>query len=104
MLVNCVYYFGHFSQLAWPWSRLRNRRTITAQDTRYAYINVAYQCPERRYFSVREAAAYLGLSPKTVYAWAEQHVMPAYKLGRVWRFDKAELDDFVRRRTGNGFV
>jgi excisionase family DNA binding protein len=51
---------------------------------------------EQRYLSVLETAAYLGLSPKTVYCWAEKGTMPAYKVGRVWRFDKAELDRFVR--------
>jgi excisionase family DNA binding protein len=59
---------------------------------------------EQRYLSVAETAAYLGLSPKTVYAWAEKGAMPAHKVGRVWRFDRTELDDFVRGQRPNGFV
>lgn len=59
---------------------------------------------ERRYLSVSETAAYLGLSPKTVYAWVEKKTIPGYKVGRVWRFDKTELDDFVRGRKREGFV
>ena len=51
---------------------------------------------EQRYLSVTDAAQYLGLSPKTIYVWAEAAKIPAYKVGRVWRFDKAELDAFVR--------
>lgn len=51
---------------------------------------------EQRYLSVAQTAAYLGLSPKTVYSWVEKGAMPAYKVGRVWRFDKTELDQFVR--------
>jgi excisionase family DNA binding protein len=51
---------------------------------------------EQRYLSLRQTAEYLGLSRKTVYGWAENNRMPAYKLGRVWRFDRAELDQFVR--------
>lgn len=51
-----------------------------------------------------EAAAYTGLSPKTIYAWAEKGAIPAYKVGRLWRFDKIELDDFVRGRKREGFV
>jgi excisionase family DNA binding protein len=51
---------------------------------------------EQRYLSVQDTAKYLGLSPKTIYCWAEKGAIPAYKVGRVWRFDRAELDDFVR--------
>jgi excisionase family DNA binding protein len=65
---------------------------------------VASRNLEQRYLSVAETAAYLGLSPKTVYAWAEKGAIPAYKLGRVWRFDKTELDDFVRGQRRDGFV
>jgi excisionase family DNA binding protein len=59
---------------------------------------------ERRYLSLSEAASYLGLSRKTLYAWAEKQGIPAYKVGRLWRFDKVELDDFVRGHSRNGFV
>jgi excisionase family DNA binding protein len=59
---------------------------------------------EQRYLSVLDAAAYLGLSAKTIYAWAERGAIPAYKVGRVWRFDKLELDEFVRGQKGNGVV
>ena len=55
---------------------------------------------EQRYLSVAETAAYLGLSPKTVYSWAEKGTIPAYKVGRVWRFDRTELDKFVRGQGG----
>jgi excisionase family DNA binding protein len=61
-----------------------------------AYICVVDHAIEQRYLSVAETAAYLGLSPKTIYCWAEKSAMPAYKVGRVWRFDRTELDDFVR--------
>lgn len=63
-----------------------------------AYVSVMSHGIEQRYLSVGETAVYLGLSPKTVYSWAEKGIMPAYKVGRVWRFDRAELDDFVRRK------
>ena len=60
---------------------------------------------EQRYLSLVHTAKYLGLSPKTIYGWAEGGTIPAYKVGRVWRFDKAELDTFVRRKTQReGFI
>jgi excisionase family DNA binding protein len=49
----------------------------------------------RRYIDLKEAAIYLSLSPKCLYEWAASGQIPAHKLGRVWRFDIAELDKFV---------
>ncbi|GEM_PF-259973 len=51
---------------------------------------------ERRYVSLKEISVYLGLSPKTLYIWAEEGRIPGYKFGRVWRFDKEEIDNFVK--------
>jgi excisionase family DNA binding protein len=60
---------------------------------------------EQRYLNVTDTAKYLGLSPKTIYGWAEKGTIPAYKVGRVWRFDKTELDVFVRGKTQQeGFI
>lgn len=65
-------------------------------------INVAADTIEQRYLSVSQTARYMGLSPKTIYAWAEKGAMPACKVGRVWRFDKIELDEFVRSQGAKG--
>lgn len=51
---------------------------------------------EQRYLRLHDAATYLSLSPKTLYAWSERGAVPAYKLGRLWRFDREELDRFLR--------
>ena len=51
---------------------------------------------EQRYLSLNQAAVYLGLSPKTLYKWAELDQIPAHKLGKLWRFDLQELDAFVK--------
>lgn len=51
----------------------------------------------QRYISLADAAEYLGLARKTLYTWAERGTVPAHKVGRLWRFCRAELDDFVCR-------
>ena len=68
----------------------------------HAYTSVVNHAIGQRYLSVAENAAYLGLSAKTVYGWAEKGAIPAYKVGRVWRFDKTELDHFVRGQMPHG--
>lgn len=51
---------------------------------------------EQRYLSLKELSVYLSLSPKTLYTWAEEGRIPSYKFGRVWRFDKEEIDHFLK--------
>jgi len=51
---------------------------------------------ESRWLSVDEIAAYLGIKPDTVYKWIERRSMPAHKLGRLWKFQATEVDEWVR--------
>lgn len=49
-----------------------------------------------RWFSVDEIAAYLGVKRDTVYKWIDRKQMPAHKVGRLWKFRKEEVDQWVR--------
>lgn len=51
-----------------------------------------------RWHSVDEIADYLGVSKDTVYRWIVDRSMPAHKIGRLWKFKKAEVDAWVRDR------
>ena len=50
---------------------------------------------EERWLSVEEIAAYLGINRDTVYKWIIRKNMPAHKLGRLWKFRKDEVDNWV---------
>ena len=52
---------------------------------------------EDRWLSVDEIAAYLGIKRDTVYKWIDHKDMPAHKVGRLWKFKKVEVDEWVRR-------
>ena len=56
---------------------------------------------EQRFFSLKQIAIYLGMSSKTIYIWAEEGRIPAYKFGRVWRFDREQIDLFVKGNRGH---
>ncbi|WP_109486993.1 helix-turn-helix domain-containing protein [Occallatibacter savannae] len=44
-----------------------------------------------------EAALFLGgLHPKTVQRMARRGQLPAYRIGRYWRFRASELDEWLR--------
>jgi len=49
-----------------------------------------------RWLSVEEIGAHLGVSKDTVYAWIGKRHMPAHKVGRLWKFQKAEVDAWVK--------
>lgn len=49
-----------------------------------------------RWLSVDEISKYLGVSNDTVYRWIDRHKMPAHKMGRLWKFKKDDVDDWVR--------
>lgn len=51
---------------------------------------------EDRYWSIGEACTYLGVSSETVYKWIEKQNLPAHRIGRLWKFKKDELDEWVR--------
>jgi excisionase family DNA binding protein len=52
---------------------------------------------EDRWLSVHEIADYLGVRPDTVYKWIPRKNMPAHKVGRLWKFRKEEVDQWIRR-------
>jgi len=49
-----------------------------------------------RWLSVEEIAEHLGVKRDTVYKWISRKGMPAHKAGRLWKFQKDEVDQWVR--------
>jgi excisionase family DNA binding protein len=49
-----------------------------------------------RWLSVEEIADHLGVSKDTVYAWISKKSMPAHRVGRLWKFQKTEVDQWVK--------
>jgi len=48
------------------------------------------------WLSAEDIAGHLGITKDTVYAWIAEKRMPAHKIGRLWKFQIAEVDDWVR--------
>jgi len=42
-----------------------------------------------------QAARYLGVKERTIYFWAQQGKLPAFKMGSVWRFRRSDLDRWL---------
>lgn len=54
----------------------------------------------REVMDIRQAAEYLGISPDTLYKYASESFIPAFKLGNRWRFKKSRLDDWMDQQSG----
>jgi len=44
---------------------------------------------------VEELAAYLKLKKQTIYNWLHKNKITGIKVGRVWRFDKRDIDRWL---------
>ncbi|MBI4904784.1 MAG: helix-turn-helix domain-containing protein [Acidobacteria bacterium] len=51
---------------------------------------------EDRWLSVDEIAGHLGIKRDTVYKWVGERGMPGHKIGRLWKFNKGAVDEWVR--------
>ena len=51
-----------------------------------------------------QAAAYLGISPRTLAVWKStgRYQLPVCKVGRLAKYRKSDLDAFIARRTVGG--
>ena len=49
----------------------------------------------REVMDIRQAADYLGISGDTLYRYASEGFIPAFKLGNRWRFKRSLLDAWM---------
>jgi excisionase family DNA binding protein len=45
---------------------------------------------------VDEIADHIGVVKASVYRWIERRGLPAHRVGKLWKFKKDEVDDWVR--------
>jgi excisionase family DNA binding protein len=53
----------------------------------------------REVMDIRQASDYLGISPDTLYKYASEGFVPAFKLGNRWRFNRSRLDEWMDRQS-----
>ena len=46
-----------------------------------------------------ETCRYLKVAPRTLYRYIKDKRVPAFKLGKDWRFVKSELDQWLRKKS-----
>jgi excisionase family DNA binding protein len=58
------------------------------------------QMAPREVMDIRQASEYLGISGDTLYRYASEGFIPAFKLGNRWRFKKTLLDAWMDEKSG----
>ncbi|WP_260705546.1 helix-turn-helix domain-containing protein [Edaphobacter flagellatus] len=58
------------------------------------------QAAPREVMDIRQASEYLGISGDTLYRYASEGFIPAFKLGNRWRFKKSLLDAWMDEKSG----
>jgi excisionase family DNA binding protein len=53
----------------------------------------------REVMDIRQASEYLGISPDTLYKYASEGFVPAFKLGNRWRFKRSRLDEWMDQQS-----
>ena len=64
------------------------------------WMKTATQPAPREVMDIRQAAHYLGISADSLYRYASEGVVPAFKLGNRWRFKRDLLDRWMERESG----
>ena len=49
-----------------------------------------------RWLSVEEIAKHIGVTKDSVYRWIEKRGLPAHRVGKLWKFRREEVDEWVR--------
>ena len=49
-----------------------------------------------KWSTLKEVQEYLGVGRETILQWIAKRNMPAYKVGRLWKFKLSEVDDWIR--------
>ena len=58
------------------------------------------QIVEDRWLSVDDIKEYLDIKCDTAYKWISGKHMPAHKVGRLWKFRKEDIDEWMRSGGG----
>ncbi len=60
------------------------------------------QLEVREVMNIRQAADYLGISADSLYKYASENSIPAFKLGNRWRFKRSLLNSWMEQQSFAG--
>jgi excisionase family DNA binding protein len=72
--------------------RILGRKEVqkTEQQTAQNEVNVSQE-----FFSIQDLSRYLGIKASTLYVMVEERNIPHYRVGKLIRFRRSEIDDWM---------
>lgn len=58
---------------------------------------------EGEILTIRQVADYLKVTERTIYRLAGAKKIPAFKVGGTWRFSRADIDNWIKQQSLEGF-
>jgi len=55
--------------------------------------------PKSELMTAEETCSYLKITSRTLYRYLRSRQIPAFKLGKEWRFVRSDLEQWIRDRT-----
>ena len=55
--------------------------------------------PKSELMTAAETCRYLRITSRTLYRYLQSRQIPAFKLGKEWRFVRSDLEQWIRDRT-----
>jgi len=55
--------------------------------------------PKSELMTTEETCRYLKITHRTLYRYLQNRQIPAFKLGKEWRFVRSDLEQWIRNRT-----
>jgi len=61
---------------------------------------------KKEFLSINELSEYIGIKPKTLYSWVAKGVIPHYRILGLIRFEKHEIDNWLKSfyKTDENFI
>lgn len=53
---------------------------------------------EKPVMTIKDVAKYLSVHPMTIYKYAKQGKIPAFKIGSDWRFHRKYIEEWIERQ------
>ncbi|MEK6586299.1 MAG: helix-turn-helix domain-containing protein [Nitrospirota bacterium] len=57
------------------------------------------RAPKSELMTAMETSQYLKITQRTLYRYLQSRQIPAFKLGKEWRFVRSDLEQWIRDRT-----
>ena len=64
-------------------------------------IRVKAMGQKKTVLTIKDVAEYLAVHTTTIYKYAQQGKIPAFKIGSDWRFTKKHIDGWIDQQTKN---